>query len=319
MKTNQIIRCLGVTIALAATSVSLPATAANLTVSQHFSIWPSSAENATAAETVIERSKSPAVHDRAWINISNTELLAFPTQKPSRCSIIFAPGGGYQRVVFDKEGIDMVPDLNQHGLNVFILKYRLPSDSASDREWQPLEDAQRAVRYIRAHAQEWQLNNQCVGVLGFSAGGQLASSLATQFDRKVYQPIDTTDTFSARPDFVGLMYPVITMEKKYAHNSTRKILLGKSPTTTQINDHSAEKWVSDTTPPTFIGLANDDKSVNQMNSILFYEALHKHDIPVEMHIFQSSGHGFGVRNAKGTAKEWLPLFTQWLKQNNFVG
>lgn len=321
MITNQRIRGLGLSVAFVLFASLAPVSAAPLTAEQSFPIWPNTVENNNPSpkETVIERSKVAAIRDRAWVNITQSELLAFPTNKPSNCSIVLAPGGGYQRVVFDKEGLDIVPALNEHGLNVFILKYRLPNAQSSDREWQPLEDAQRAVRFIRAHAKEWQINNQCVGILGFSAGGQLASSLASQFDRSLYTPIDSADTLSARPDFVGLMYPVITMEKKYTHNGTRKVLLGESPSKQQIQQHSAEKWVTENTPPAFIGLANDDKSVNQMNSIRFYEALHENNVPVEMHIFQKSGHGFGIRNAKGTAKEWLPLFTQWLEQNQFAG
>ncbi|MFM2484439.1 alpha/beta hydrolase [Celerinatantimonas yamalensis] len=281
-------------------------------------LWPPGhvpgSQNVKLTEQTIERSHSPAQHDRAWINISVPSLTTFIADKPNGCAIIIAPGGGYQRVVFDKEGFDLAPIFNAKGISVFVLKYRLPADGFAHRTLVPLQDAERAIRLVRSRASQWQLNPHCIGIMGFSAGGHVAANLATRYSIKAYPPIDRIDEQPTRPDFAALLYPVITMNKHFTHQGTRERLLGDTPTEAQIHDNALETQVSDDTPPTFIALANDDHAVNPMNSVLFYQQLLRHHVPAEMHIFARSGHGFGVRNAKGNAKQWPELFLNWLRE-----
>ncbi|MFM2476456.1 alpha/beta hydrolase [Celerinatantimonas sp. MCCC 1A17872] len=285
------------------------------TANQPILLWPDGqipgALNVQVKAEMIERSNIKGVHDRAWIHISQPSLSAFLANKPNGCGVIIAPGGGYERVVIDKEGVDMVKPLNERGISVFILNYRLPGDGFANQEWVPLQDAQRAIRLLRANAKLWQLKPQCIGVMGFSAGGHVAASLATQFNLASYKPIDVIDEQSARPNFAALLYPVITMNHQYTHMGSREHLLGTNPSAQQIKQSSLENAVTINTPPTFIALANDDHSVPPMNSIKFYEQLHSHHVLAEMHIFERSGHGFGIRKAQGNAKLWPELFLNW--------
>lgn len=276
------------------------------------------AEQVQLEEKLIDRTTKPDVHDRAWLHVLHPSLTAYVPAKPNGCSVIVAAGGGYERIVIDKEGTDLAPILNAEGITLFILKYRLPGDGFANRQLVPLQDAQRAIRVVRANAQNWHLSADQVGIVGFSAGGQLAASLATRFTVAAYPAGDAIDQQSARPDFVGLLYPVISMDPVIGHSSTRKQLLGANPTAQEIADNSLEQQVTAATPPAFIALADDDKSVNPLNSIHFYEQLHQAGVPAEMHIFQKSGHGFGIRNAKGNAKLWPRMFLHWLKANHML-
>lgn len=291
------------------------ALAAPLKTGDEVNLWPATAPGSsglTIKETVTERSKDPAILDRAYTGITKPTLTAYVPTKPNGTALLVAPGGAYMRVVADKEGADIGTVFNQAGVTVFVLKYRLPGEGHANRQEVPLQDAQRAIRTIRKNAADWGLNPARVGVLGLSAGGHLMATLGTRFDKKTYEPVDAADTLNARPDFLALLYPVISMNVQWTHADSRKMLLGDAPSDAQIEAFSAERQVSKAVPPAFIALADDDNGVNPMNSILFYRSLKQSGIPAEMHVFPQSGHGFGIRLAQGAAKQWPKLMLDWM-------
>jgi acetyl esterase/lipase len=230
-------------------------------------------------------------------------------------SVVICPGGGYSHLSINKEGYKIANWLNSLGISAFVLKYRMPSDlTMKDKTIGPLQDAQEALRMVRRNAEKWKLDPNKIGIMGFSAGGHLASTLSTQFNEKVYVPADNT---SARPDFSILMYPVISMQDGITHKGSKESLLGKNATIELIDKYSNEKHVDNTTPKTFIVHATDDKSVPVENSINYYLALKKNQIPVEMHLYENGGHGFGL-GTDGTNKNWSKACEKWLISNGFI-
>ncbi|MES2573928.1 MAG: alpha/beta hydrolase [Bacteroidota bacterium] len=230
-------------------------------------------------------------------------------------SVIICPGGGYHHLSINKEGYKIAKWLNTLGISAFVLKYRLPSDLImKDKSIGPLQDAQEAVRIVRRNAEKWKLDPDKIGIIGFSAGGHLASTLATKFDEKVYISKDNT---SARPDFSILIYPVISMQDGITHKGSKTNLLGENPSLEMGDKYSNEKQVNVTTPKTFIVHATDDKSVPVENSINYYLALKQNKIPVEMHIYENGGHGFGL-GVEGTNKTWTKACENWLIANKFI-
>jgi acetyl esterase/lipase len=295
--------------------------AAALVDQQEIRLWSGAApgsEKLALKETVTERTAVTQMPDRAITNVQNPTLTAYLPAQPNGVAVLVIPGGAYAKVVIDTGGTDIARRLNQSGITAFVLKYRLPGEGHANRQVVPLQDAQRAMRLVRANAGEWKLDASRIGAVGTSAGGHLAATLATQFDQQTYAPRNDADKLSARPDFVGLLYPVISMEDALAHPLTREKLLGNKPTAAQIDAFSAEKHVGKNTPPTFIALANDDNEVSPANSTLFYAALHTAGVPAEMHVFRVSGHGFGVRFARDSATQWPVMFTDWLGRNGIL-
>ena len=178
----------------------------------------------------------------------------------------------------------------------------------------PLQDAQEAIRMVRRNAEKWKLDPTKIGIIGFSAGGHLAATVSTQFNKKVY---DSKDTTSARPDFSILMYPVISMQDGITHKGSKTNLLGENPSAALVENYSNEKQVDATTPKTFIVHATDDKAVPVENSINYYLALKQNKIPVEMHLYENGGHGFGL-GTDGTNKNWSKACENWLISNGFI-
>lgn len=288
---------------------------AELRHGEEIALWPTAAPGSASLgikEVVTERSKDPAMLDRAYAGITRPTLTAYVPAKPNGTTLLVAPGGAYMRVVADKEGADIGQAFNQAGVTVFVLKYRLPGEGHANRQWVPLQDAQRAMRVIRSHAADWGLNPARIGVLGMSAGGHLMATLATRFDFQAYPPVDAADKLTARPDFLALLYPVISMDAQWTHADSRKMLLGDHPSAGEIEAFSADKQVGKTVPPTFIALADDDNGVNPVNSLLFYRSLKQAKVPAELHVFPQSGHGFGIRLAQGAAKQWPALMQSWM-------
>ena len=228
-------------------------------------------------------------------------------------AVIICPGGGYGMESYELEGINIAKAFINQGVIAFILKYRLPSDSImKDKSIGPLQDAQQAIKLVRQRAAEWNIDINKVGIMGFSAGGHLASTAGTHFDTSY---IPNNENISLRPDFTILVYPVISMTDKLAHLGSRTNLLGTNPTTEKINFFSNELHITDKTPPTWITHAGDDKVVDVDNSIVFYEALSHHNVPVEMHLYPKGDHGFVL---KLPTEEWMyPLFG-WMKANNWT-
>ncbi|WP_308991105.1 prolyl oligopeptidase family serine peptidase [Mariniflexile litorale] len=229
-------------------------------------------------------------------------------------AVIICPGGGYSVLSHDKEGDKIAEWLNAIGISAFVLKYRLPSDAImEDKTIGPLQDAQEAIRTVKRNAKNWNLDPNKIGIIGFSAGGHLASTAATHYNDKVY----ASDETSARPDFSMLIYPVISMEDGITHNGSKENLLGKDPSSELIEKYSNEKQVNKNTPPTILIHATDDKSVPVENSINYYLALKKHNVPTEMHIYENGGHGFGLGRF-GTHLNWPKACENWLIANKFI-
>jgi acetyl esterase/lipase len=230
-------------------------------------------------------------------------------------AVLICPGGGYSHLAFNKEGVDIAKWFNSIGITAFVLKYRLPSDSImKDKTIGPLMDAQKAIRIIRSNAEKWDINPNRIGVVGFSAGGHLASTLCTHYNEKVYD----ADTISAKPDFSILGYPVISMELKITHMGSRENLLGMNPDEEQVIKFSNDQQVNRNTPPAFLFLAEDDNTVPIQNSINYFKALSKFKIPAELHIYEKGGHGFGLAKKGGTASEWPDACKNWLKENGML-
>lgn len=242
--------------------------------------------------------------------ISQPTLSVFlpAKEKANGTAVIICPGGGYWVNSIVKEGFAVAKKFNEFGVAAFVLKYRIPNDSSMiDKNIGPLQDAQRAMQIVRMNAKEWNVDIDKVGIMGFSAGGHLASTAATHFQRSY---IENAGKINLRPDFSIFIYPVISFQDSIAHIGSRDQLLGKNPEASLRNSFSNELQVNRSTPPTFLVHATDDNAVPVMNSISFYTALLKFKIPAEMHLYKSGGHGFGMHNPGG---EWMELCKSWMQ------
>lgn len=248
---------------------------------------------------------------RGLTRVSQPTLTVFqPDAKPTDgTAVVICPGGGYQYLAIEKEGYKVARWLNSLGVTAIVLKYRLPYDGImEDKAVGPLQDAQEALRWTRRNAGSLGLNPGRIGIMGFSAGGHLASSLSTHYAEPVYTPMDDT---SARPDFSILIYPVISMQEGVTHGGSKRNLLGESPEPEQVARFSNEWRVTPDTPPAFLVHATDDLAVPVSNSIRYYQALQANGIPVELHSYQSGGHGFGL-GTEGTHTDWPKACARWL-------
>jgi acetyl esterase/lipase len=228
-------------------------------------------------------------------------------------AVIICPGGGYSGESYLKEGTIIAEALSRKGISAFILKYRLPNDLIMvDKTIGPLQDAQQAIKIVRQHAKEWQLDTTKIGIMGFSAGGHLASTAGTHYDKSY---IANDENINLRPSFMVLVYPVISMQDDLTHNGSRKNLLGEPASKENIQLFSNELHVSSDTPPTWITHAGDDTVVSVENSIHFYQALIQNKVPVEMHLYPSGNHGFVLDQP---TDEWMqPLFL-WMKKGGII-
>jgi len=238
-------------------------------------------------------------------------LTKYSPENPNGTSVIICPGGSYMRLSIDNEGVMVAKELNKFGITAFVLKYRLPNDTIMiDKSVGPLQDAQQAIRMIRQNADAWKLNKNKIGIMGFSAGGHVASSALTHFNFKADPTV--TDTTSIRPDFGILMYAVISFNDSIMHKGSRDRLLGKTPSADKIKFFSNELQVTKDCPPVFIVQAEDDGTVPVQNSIQFYLACLKNHVPAEMHLYPHGGHGFGLYNTT-TSDKWIDRFANWLQ------
>ncbi len=250
--------------------------------------------------------------------VSEPTLSAYKPskEKANGTSVVICPGGGYAILAFDHEGYKIANWLNELGITAFILKYRLPSDTImQNKSIGPLQDAQKAMRLVRRNAKKWNLDPNKIGIMGFSAGGHLASTLSTHYNEKVYS---TKDSTSARPDFSILIYPVISMKENITHQGSKNNLLGENSTDDLVKYFSNELMVTKNTPPAFLVHAIDDKAVPIENSIHYLLSLKKFKIPAELHLYQKGGHGFGMNPSKNTESSWIKACELWLKMNNFL-
>ena len=280
-------------------------------------LWPKGAPGKLAQpiiETVDERSTDAAITDRAVHGITRPRLVVFRPRLPNGSAVMVAPGGGYVRVVIDKEGYEIGRWLAARGFTVFVLFYRLPGEGWAAGPDVALADAQRAMRVIRARAGEYGIVPERVAAMGFSAGGHVAGDLATRFAVPVYAPVDAADRLSARPDVAALIYAVQSMARDLAHPGSRDLLIGPGAGQALEAAHSTANSVDARTPPCFLVHAEDDPTVKVENSLQFRAACKRAGVPVETHLFASGGHGFGLRRAMGKpAEAWPDLFMSWAK------
>jgi acetyl esterase/lipase len=234
-------------------------------------------------------------------------------EKATGAAVVIFPGGGYGHLAMDHEGHQITEWLNSIGVAGFIVKYRHHNSGAGYGHPAPIQDAQRAIRTVRSRAKQWGVDPDRIGIIGFSAGGHLASSAGTHFNTRYSEPVDEIDRCSARPDFMILMYPVISFTEWYTHKGSMINLLGKNPDKDLMESFSNEKQVTPETPPTFLVHADDDKVVPPENSIAFYLALRKAKVPAEMHIYEKGGHGFGPGVGKGSCSSWMVRCADWMK------
>jgi acetyl esterase/lipase len=253
--------------------------------------------------------------DRGFLrNVSRPEIQVYLPAKmrATGAGIVVIPGGGYAGLTFDHEGTEQAQFFVDHGIAAFVVKYRIPSDKTMlDKSIGPLQDAQQGIRFVRQRAKEWNLDPSRVGVIGFSAGGHLAATLATH-SKKSY--VDNPDQINLRPDLLIAVYPVISMDSRITHSGSRDALLGPDPSEENVRLFSNELQVTAETPPTLILHATDDQLVDVDNSIVFYEALRHAGVPVEMRLFEKGQHGFFLM----PRDHWQSTIMDWLTSQGWL-
>ena len=258
-------------------------------------LWPDGAPGAVGEE--------PA--DKPTLNVYQPAA-----DKANGTGVVVLPGGGYGHLAVGHEGHDLGEFYKSLGVTAFVLKYRI---APKYKHPAPLTDAQRAIRLVRARAAEWKLDPKRIGIMGFSAGGHLASTAGTHFDAGNPEAKDPIDRVSCRPDFLILCYPVISLNTEYAHVGSRNNLLGKDAEPKLVESLSNETQVTDQTPPTFLFHTDADTGVRPENSALFYLALKKHKIPAELHIYERGPHGVGLAAKDPILSTWSGRLADWLK------
>ena len=260
---------------------------------------------------------------RIFRKVVNPEIWYYPTslKKRNKTAVLVIPGGGYQGLWFDHEGVKVANWLNRLGITAFVLKHRVPHWESEDcRSKVALSDAQRAMRIIRSNSKKWDVNPNKIGVLGFSAGGHLASTLSTHHDNGLDLSEVEIDKTSSRPDFSVLVYPVITMQDThYTHNGTKENLLGNKPSKDFKDYFSNELQVKEDTPPAILIHTNEDVGVPPENSINYYLALRKFNIPSALHIWEGGTHGLGLaNNYDGSFKNWPNTVKNWMVERGLL-
>lgn len=280
-------------------------------------LWPGAApggERVTVTPVVTERSTDPGFHDRFARYTTDPILTVLRPGRPNGASLLLIPGGGYKWAVVDKEGLDCARVFAAAGITCFVLRYRLPGDGWAAGPDAPLQDAQRALRIVRARAAADGLDPARVAVLGASAGGHLAGMLTARTD-ETYAPVDEIDAMSMRPDLSILLYPVATMSDPFVHAGSRKEMLGETPSAEAIARYSLERMDWTGRPPVFLLHAMDDEAVPVENSLQLLPVIRAAGVPVEAHMFQEGGHGFGVRLIAGKpAAVWPELVLRWAQR-----
>ena len=286
-------------------------------------LWPGpppGGRGTTITRKIDDQSHDPAHPDRWVTGITRPVLVVRRPARPNGTAVLVIPGGGYTFLSFDNEGTSQAAWLNARGITAFILMYRLPGEGWNGQADVPLQDAQRAMRVIRSRAAGFGIRPDRVAVLGFSAGGHLAGSLATRHAEMVYAPVDAADRQSARPDLAALIYPVISLYEPYTHPGSRDTLLGFGAQTNDLRRYSVERRVGADTPPVFLVHAADDGLVPPANSIAMFVAMTDAKRPVALHIFEDGGHGFGTRQpADRSAMAWPALFATFATRHGLLG
>lgn len=232
-------------------------------------------------------------------------------EKANGTAVVICPGGGYSVIVYDGEGVTTAKEFAKNGVAAFVLKYRLPNDSFEvNKTIAPLQDAQQAIKMVRDNAGKWNIDTNKVGIIGFSAGGHLASTEATHYQTAL---IENKSNTNLRPDFQILVYPVISMQDSLTHKDSRRQLMGAHPSKEVIDEYSNELQIDKDSPPAYLTHAADDNVVDVDNSIVYFEALRHHNVPVEIHIYPKGNHGFIFKHPG-----WMESLFEWMKSNNWI-
>jgi len=282
----------------------------------YLTLWSDNIPNYQKADEVEIRDSTDVVQI-SYVQQPDISVYLSSKKIATGQAVVICPGGGYRILAYDFEGSDVAKWLNSKGIAAIVLKYRLPvSKSNIVNHKSPLLDVQQAIRLTRYHAKEWGIDRDKIGIVGFSAGGHLASTAGTHFDSGKPNAIDPVESMSSRPDFMILIYPVITFTDSFMHKGSRNALLGENPDPALIEYYSNELQVTTDTPPTFIVHAGDDKSVPIENSLVFYQFLKDNGVPTEFHIYPQGGHGFSLAIGKGRLETWTDRCIDWLKSLN---
>lgn len=276
-------------------------------------IWPAEAHVNKGVQLV--EANTPAWNERLVKAPTLTPLLPDPAKRTGAACII-CPGGGYGGLSMDKEGFEPAKWMQARGVAGIVLRYRC--GGGPNQHPVPLQDVLRAVRVVRSNAGSWNIDPTKVGILGFSAGGHIASTAATHFDAGNPEALDPVERLSSRPDFQILVYPVISMTEEITHAGSRRNLLGENPSDELVKLMSNDLQVTPQSPPAFITHASDDDAVPVANSLLYYSALADYKVPVELHIFETGGHGFGMHRGERPADKWPEQLEPWMRQHGWV-
>jgi acetyl esterase/lipase len=273
-------------------------------------IWPEGVPGlrADASAEKVENELVSNVHQ------PTLTYFAAPAARATGAAVIICPGGGYGILAWEKEGVEPARWFNSLGVAAFVLKYRLMEYGQPA----PLRDVLRATRLVRSRAAEFGIKPDRIGVMGFSAGGHLASCAGTLYDTPEGRTGAPLDSVSARPDFLMLIYPVITMKDPYAHAGSRRNLLGPAPTPELIERYSTELQVTKDTPPAFLLTTFEDRTVPAENSLGFFTAMRRVGVPAELHAYEKGPHGFGLRPGFGPVSGWPKLLEQWLRLHSWA-
>lgn len=232
-----------------------------------------------------------------------------PDANPTHTAVVICPGGGYHDLALDWEGVLVAEWFNRHHVAAFVLQYR---HGAEHHYPQPIDDGRRAMRWVREHAETYHLDTHRIGIMGFSAGGHVASTVSTHFAQATAVAHDAVARVSARPDFTILAYPVVTMDERFTHPGSRHNLIGMQPSATLVHALSNETQVTNETPPAFIYVTDADTLVPPENSIAYYQALHRHHVPAELHVFREGAHGSGLGQHDQLLSIWPELLARWM-------
>ena len=293
-----------------------------LEAAETIALWPELPPGAGDELPVLrstEQSPTPELfHNRVLTGIARPVLYVVRPARPDGSALVIAPGGGYRELWVDAEGFDIADRFAAAGVTAFVLLYRLPGEGWLKAPDVPLQDAQRAMRLVRANAATYGIDAGRIGIVGFSAGGHLAASVATRANAAVYDPRDAADGLSAKPAFAALLYPVVTMLAPYAHEASREMLLGRDPSPALRAAYSCERLVGAGTPAMFLVHALDDNFVPPENTLSLFAALRVAKVGVEMHLFERGGHGFNLKAATGLpVAAWPDLLVKWAVSHDY--
>jgi len=284
-------------------------------------LWPGKVpggEGRTITDTFVKRSPDGPADDIAWTHLATPVLKVTPAARPNGTAILMIPGGGYARIAVGNAPSNLAQLYASRGTTAFELLYRLPHDDWAAGPDAPLQDAQRAMRVIRAGATRWGFDPAKILALGFSAGGHLVGRLGEQAGTKTYDAVDAADALPARPMAIGMFFPVVTMAEADAHGPSKRELLGAAPDASTVDRYSLERHVAATMPPTFVCHAADDRTVPYTNSIRMFTALQAASIPSEMMIGEAGGHGVPLIGKDGRPHVWIDLVNAFAARHGWA-